>query len=124
MTNNRPKFLALYLIRLPLPALVSILHRISGLLIFLALPLLLWMLQLSLQSRESHAVLTGMLQHPFAKVFLLVMLWSLLHHLCAGIRFLTIDMHMGVKLASARASAKWVLATSIVLTVVLGLRLW
>jgi succinate dehydrogenase / fumarate reductase cytochrome b subunit len=124
MKSNRPKFLDLRLIRLPLPGLVSILHRVSGALLFLALPVLLWMLQQSLQSAESYAELTDALRHPAAKLFLLLVLWALLHHFCAGIRFLAIDVDAGVRLAQARASGKWVLAVSLVLTVLLGVRLW
>ncbi len=124
VTNKRPKFLVLYQIRLPLPALVSILHRISGVLMFLALPVLLWLLQASLRSPDSYAALAGVLAHPAAKLLLLLLLWALLHHLCAGIRFLAIDLHWGVKLAPARASSKLVLAVSLALTVLLGVRLW
>ncbi len=124
MNNNRPKFLALYLIRLPLPGLVSILHRTSGALMFLALPLFLWMLQASLRSIETYTGLTDLLRHPASKLSLLVMLWALLHHLFAGVRFLAIDMHLGVKLPQARASSKWVLALSLLLTVLIGVWSW
>ncbi len=124
MNNNRPKFLTLYLIRLPVPALVSILHRISGLLMFLALPVLLWALQASLHSVVTYTELAGLLRHPAGKLFLLFMLWAFLHHLCAGVRFLVIDLDVGVKLGPARASAKSVLVASVVLTALLGVWLW
>jgi succinate dehydrogenase / fumarate reductase cytochrome b subunit len=124
MNNMRPKFLALHQIRLPLPGVVSILHRISGTLLFLALPLLLWMLQCSLRSVETYTELMDNLQRPVSKVFLLVVLWALLHHFCAGVRYLMIDFDMGVRLAQARTSSKWVLAVSLVLTVVAGVWLW
>ena len=124
MNKNRPKHLALSQIRLPLPGLVSILHRISGLLLFLALPLLLWALQYSLRSIETFTTLAGVLQHPFSKLFLLAVLWAFLHHLCAGIRYLAIDLDIGVGLAQARASSKWVLLVSLALTVLFGVRLW
>ena len=124
MDNNRPKFLDLRLIRLPLPGLVSILHRISGALLFLALPVLLWMLQQSLHSAETYSDLTGALRHPAVKIFLLLVSWAFLHHFCAGVRFLAIDVDAGVRLAQARASGKWVLAVSLALTILLGVRLW
>lgn len=125
MNNNmRPKFLALHQIRLPLPGVVSILHRISGALLFLALPLLLWMLQCSLRSVETYTELMDNLQRPVSKLFLLAVLWALLHHFCAGIRYLLLDLDMGVGLAQARASSKWVLAVSLALTVVAGVWLW
>lgn len=124
MHSNRPKYLDLRRIRLPLPGLVSILHRISGALLFLALPLLLWTLQYSLRSIETFTMLVWMFQHPASKLFVIVMLWAFLHHLCSGIRYLAIDMDRGVKLAQARTSSKWVLFVSLALTVLLGVRLW
>jgi len=124
MNNKRPKHLALHLIRFPLPAIVSILHRVSGVLLFLCLPLLLWSLQYSLRSIETFTLLNWMFQHPASKLFLLLMLWAFLHHFCAGIRYLAIDLDCGVKLAQARASSKWVLALSLTLTALIGARLW
>ncbi len=110
--------------RLPVAGVVSILHRASGALLFLCLPLLLWMLQYSLRSIDSFTELSEMLQHPISKLALIVILWALLHHLCAGIRYLALDLDYGVKLAQARASSRWVLAVSLTLTLILGVRLW
>jgi len=124
MNKHRPKHLALHLIKLPLPGFVSVLHRISGLLLFLALPLLLLMLQYSLRSIETYTQLLAVLAHPLAKLMLLGVLWAFLHHFCAGLRYLAIDLDYGVKLAQARASSKAVLAVSLVLTVLLGAKLW
>ncbi|MBI2286447.1 MAG: succinate dehydrogenase, cytochrome b556 subunit [Nitrosomonadales bacterium] len=124
MNKHRPKHLALHLIKLPLPGFVSVLHRISGLLLFLALPLLLLMLQYSLRSIETYTQLLAVLAHPLAKLMLLGVLWAFLHHFCAGLRYLAIDLDYGVKLAQARASSKMVLAVSLVLTVLLGAKLW
>ncbi|MDE2310866.1 MAG: succinate dehydrogenase, cytochrome b556 subunit [Betaproteobacteria bacterium] len=124
MNENRPKYLALRQIRLPLPGLVSILHRISGVLLFLALPLLLWALQYSLRSIETYTQLAAVLHHPLSKLLLIIMLWALLHHFCAGIRHLAIDLDYGVRLAQARASSKWVIAVSLALTVLIGVGLW
>src|SRR3990172_4255428 len=124
MNKHRPKHLALHLIELPLPGFVSILHRISGLLLFLALPLLLLMLQYSLRSIETYTQLLAVLAHPLVKLLLLGLLWAFLHHFCAGLRYLAIDLDYGVKLAQARASSKVVLAASLVLTALLGAKLW
>ena len=124
MNKYRPKHLALHLIKLPLPGFVSILHRISGLLLFLALPLLLLMLQYSLRSIETYTQLLAVLAHPLVKLMLLGVLWASLHHFCAGLRYLAIDLDYGVKLAQARASSKAVLTVSLVLTVLLGVKLW
>lgn len=124
MNDKRPRHLALHQIRLPLPAIVSILHRISGALMFLCLPLLLWLLQHSLRSIETFTALESMFQHVLVKLLLTGVLWAFLHHLCAGIRYLMIDLDYGVKLAQARASSRWVLALSLTLTSLLGVRLW
>ncbi|MBI3903336.1 MAG: succinate dehydrogenase, cytochrome b556 subunit [Nitrosomonadales bacterium] len=124
MNKNRPKHLDLRLIKLPLPAFVSILHRVSGLLLFLALPLLLWTLQYSLRSIETFTSLRWMFQHPLSKLFFIFMLWAFLHHFCAGLRYLVIDLDRGIRLAQARASSRWVMIVSLTLAALLGVRLW
>ena len=124
MNKNRPKHLALHLIKLPLSGVVSILHRISGLLLFLCLPLLLLMLQYSLRSIETYTQLVQMLQKPFLKLILLGLGWAFLHHLFAGIRYLAIDLDLGVALPQARVSSRLVLIVSLTLTVLLGIWLW
>jgi succinate dehydrogenase / fumarate reductase cytochrome b subunit len=124
VNNKRPKHLALHLIKLPLPGIISILHRISGALLFLMLPLLLWTLQYSLQSEQNFAYLTWMFQHPASKLFLIFTLWLFLHHFCAGIRYLLIDMHWFSNLAGARLSSKIVLVVSVALTILFGVQLW
>jgi len=124
MDKERPIHLALHLIQLPLPGFVSILHRISGLLLFFALPLLLLMLQYSLRSIETYTQLLIVLAHPLAKLLLLGLLWAFLHHFCAGLRYLAIDLHQVRNLAQARNSSKVVLAASLLLTALLGAKLW
>ncbi|MDP1996053.1 MAG: succinate dehydrogenase, cytochrome b556 subunit [Gallionella sp.] len=124
MDKKHPKHLALHLIKLPLPGFVSILHRISGLLLFFALPLLLLMLQYSLRSIETYTQLMAILAHPLAKLILLGLLWAFLHHFCAGLRYLAIDLHYVRDLAQARNSSKAVLAVSLLLTILLGVKLW
>ncbi len=122
--KSRPKYLALNQIRLPLPGLVSILHRVSGLLLFLALPLLLWSLQYSLRSIETYTFLVGIFQYPLSKLLLLLLIWAFLHHLCAGIRYLALDLDIGTQLVNARTSSRWVLGVSLALTVLAGMALW
>lgn len=124
MNNHRLKFLDLRRIRLPVPGLVSILHRVSGALLFLALPFMLWMLQWSLRSIETYTRLVDALHHPLSKLALLAVMWAFLHHFCAGIRFLAIDIGLGVRLDRARATSVWVLVASLGLTVALGALLW
>ena len=124
MNKNRPKHLALHLIKLPLPGVVSILHRISGLVLFLLLPLLLLMLQYSLRSIETYTRLMVVLQSPVIKLMLLGVGWAFSHHFLAGIRYLAIDLDLGIGLAPARATSRLVLITGLALTVMLGVGLW
>jgi len=124
MNRSRPKHLALHKIKLPLPGFVSILHRVSGLALFLALPVLLLLLDQSLRSVETYTNLSEHLTHPILKLMLLGLMWAFLHHFCAGLRYLAIDLHLLSNLAAARASSKWVMAVSLVLTIVLGVKLW
>lgn len=120
----RPKHLALHRIKLPLPGIVSILHRVSGLALFFALPLFLFMLQASLQSPETYTQLNTVLAHPLVKLIVLGFAWALLHHFCAGLRYLAIDLHAVRNLAQARSSSKIVMAVSLLLTVIVGAKLW
>ncbi|MPZ41962.1 MAG: succinate dehydrogenase, cytochrome b556 subunit [Betaproteobacteria bacterium] len=120
----RPKYLDLFSIRLPVPGLVSILHRISGLVLFLLLPFLLWLLDNSLHSRSSFARFQAVISAPLVKLVLLGLIWAFLHHLFAGLRHIALDLDWGVNLEAGRATAKLVLVASLVLTAVLGAMLW
>ncbi len=128
MTNNnmakRPKYLDLFRIRLPLPALTSFLHRVSGALLFLAIPVLLLSLQQSLSSPGGFDAVRARLANPFVKLFLLVLLWAYLHHFLAGLRFLLLDVHVGVDLPQARITAALALLAGVVLTLLIGIWLW
>lgn len=120
----RPKHLDVMKIRLPLPGVISIMHRISGAALFLVLPVLLCLFQSSVDSAESFKSFQDTLANPAWKLFLILVLWGFLHHLCAGIRYLALDVHLGTELKSARASSWAVLAVSIALTLILGARIW
>lgn len=123
--KKRPKNLDLTTINLPLPGKVSILHRVSGVGLFLMLPVLLWLFQLSVDSSGSYAFFKSIVGHPLSKIVLAGLIWAYLHHFCAGIRFLLLDMHVGIDLPAARKSAGAVLAISLALSVVLwGVLLW
>jgi len=124
MTRRRPKYLNLFQIKLPIAGFASILHRVSGFGLFLMLPLLIWLLQLSLGSADSYATLLAIVAHPLAKLLLIGLLWAFLHHFFMGIRILLIDMHVGVAKAQAGLTAKAVLAVSLLLTAILGAKLW
>lgn len=123
-TRTRPKHLDLVKIRLPVPGVVSILHRISGAGLFLMLPFLLYLLQMSLQAPDTYVVFRSVFANPLVKLLLIGLLWAFLHHFCAGIRYLVLDMHIGTELASARSSSYAVLGVSLVMTVLLGAWLW
>lgn len=124
MNKTRPKHLALHKIKLPLPGFVSILHRVSGAVLFLALPLLLAMFDQSLRSIETYTDLSEYLDHALVKLALFGLMWAFLHHFCAGLRYLAIDLHLLHGLAGARASSRWVMVVSLALTVILGVKLW
>ncbi|GAB2905202.1 succinate dehydrogenase, cytochrome b556 subunit [Uliginosibacterium flavum] len=127
--KERPKHLNLMQIRLPLPGFVSILHRVSGVGLFLSLAGLIWLLGASLGTPEQlecyrATMAFSVLGLPVVKLFLLGLLWAYLHHFCAGIRFLLLDMHIGIELTPARASAVAVLLVSLSLTALLGVLTW
>ncbi len=125
LQNKRPKHLNLFKIRQPLPAVVSILHRISGALLFFpGIPLVLYSLQMLLQSPQSFENLQDCLRDPVIKVMLLLPVWFFMHHLCAGIRHLALDLHIGVMLPQARMGSMLVVAAGILLTALIGAMLW
>jgi succinate dehydrogenase / fumarate reductase cytochrome b subunit len=125
VVRRRPVYLDLLSIRQPIPAIVSILHRISGALLFLVgIPVLLWGVQRSLASPEAFAQWKSAISQPIAKLVLLVLAWAYLHHLFAGIRHLAMDVHVGLDLASARRSAVIAGVLALLLTLIVAVRLW
>ena len=125
IVKPRPVYLNLLEIRQPLPAIVSILHRISGALLFLVgIPVLLWGVHVSLASPEAFAQWKSVMAQPLWKLIALALAWAYIHHLLAGLRHLAIDVHVGVDLAPARRSSAIVLVLSLLLTVIVAMRLW
>lgn len=124
MPNSRPKHLNLLQIKFPIMAIVSGMHRISGAVLFLFLPLVLWLWQESLASQQTFERFSAVVSSPLAKLVLLGLLWGYLHHLCAGIRHLALDLNLGTDLPAARASSMAVIVISIGLTVAIGALLW
>lgn len=124
----RPKYLSLpallFEIRLPLAGWVSILHRASGALLFLATVWLLFMLDRSLASQRDFDFVRHYLGLVPVKLALLVLVWAYCHHFCAGIRFLLLDLHRGVDKARSRLTGIAVLAASLALTAFFGARIW
>ncbi|MDQ6917191.1 MAG: succinate dehydrogenase, cytochrome b556 subunit [Pseudomonadota bacterium] len=125
VVKRRPVYLNLVRIRLPLPGIVSFLHRVSGAALFLlGIPLALFAIQTSLDSADGFASIESMFAHPLCKLAIVGLLWAYLHHFFAGIRFLLIDLHIGDDLGPARQSSVAVLGASLLLTLLIAVRLW
>jgi succinate dehydrogenase / fumarate reductase cytochrome b subunit len=126
----RPKYLSLpallFEIRLPVPGWVSILHRISGALLFFPfVAWLLYMLDTSLRSEQGFQYMKSQyLGLPLVKLGLLVFIWSYCHHFCAGIRYLFLDLDKGVDLKTARLTSWIVIAAGLALSAWFGAKLW
>jgi len=117
--------------RLPAAGVVSILHRLSGMLMFFLLPFIVWMFDTSLTSEISYARFTsvfvagaGFVPGWFFKLVALGLIWAYLHHFIAGVRHLWMDATHAVSLQFGRQSAIFTLAASLLLTAVLGIKLF
>ena len=110
--------------RLPLAGFVSILHRASGMFLFLLLPFILYLLDKSLHSVSSFYEMKFFASALLIKLIILALVWSYLHHFCAGIRHLLMDFHFGLEKDSARQSAVLVFAFSLSLTLLVALKLF
>lgn len=117
--------------RLPVAGIVSILHRVSGALMFLLMPFIIWMFDTSISSELSFARFTsvfnigvGLVPGWFFKLMALAIIWAFLHHLIAGLRHLWMDMRHAVSKEFGKSSAVFTLALSVGLTVVLGAKLF
>jgi succinate dehydrogenase / fumarate reductase cytochrome b subunit len=125
IVRPRPVYLNLIAIRQPLPAIVSILHRMTGALLFVVgIPVLLGFIQRSLASPDAFEAAMRPLTSPFGKLVLLGLVWSYVYHLLAGLRHLALDLHAGIRLAPARSSAAVLLVVSVLLLIVIAVRLW
>ena len=110
--------------RLPAAGFVSILHRISGFIMAALLPLIVWALDQSLTSELSYGAFTSMFSAWYVKVVLLGLAWAFLHHLCAGVRHLIMDLHIGMSKEASKTSALVVFAASISLTALVALKVF
>ena len=120
----RPVYLNLLRIHLPLPGWVSILHRISGALLFVALPLGVWLLALSLYDEDGFRQVKEWTAHPLAKLCVVTLVWAFAHHWFAGLRHLALDVHWGVDLKHARQSSLAVILAAALATLVAAWRLF
>ncbi len=109
MQGKRPVYLNLLKIRLPLAGIVSFAHRITGVILFLALPFAVYLLDLSIESEQSFIKAQETLDKPIMLLVQILLLWSIAHHFFAGIRFLLIDAEIGVEKEQAKLGAWLVL---------------
>lgn len=123
MKQNRPVNLNLFTIRFPIAAIVSILHRISGVFLFLFIPFALWLLDYSL-TPDGFAAIQEWQTSWFVKLITLGILAAFIYHLVAGVRHLFSDLHIGDTLRGGRLSAKLVFVVSILLVILAGAWIW
>ena len=121
--SKRPVFLNLLKIKLPLMGLVSIAHRITGVLLFLSIPVVLYLLGLSLSGEAGFVQSAAIVQSLIFKLFAVLVIWALMHHLFAGIRYLLLDLDIGIDLPQARTSAIVVFISGLLLAIAGGLLL-
>lgn len=122
--HNRPVYLNLFRLHLPLAGWVSILHRITGVVLFLALPLALYLLERSLSHQEGFEAVSALLDRPAGRLMLLAVIVSLAHHVFAGLRHLALDIHWGVEKNRARQSAHGVMIATALVTLLAVWRLF
>ena len=127
--KERPQFRNIHITelsnyRLPLAGVVSILHRISGFLMFALLPVILYLFEKSIVSEISFEHFRGIVSHPVAKLVILALVWAYFQHFAAGVRHLVMDTHVGLDKDSARKSAATVLVISLALTALVALKLF
>lgn len=110
--------------RLPWAGKVSILHRISGAALFLLLPFILYLFDQSIASKLSYQKFQAFTSNILVKIICLGLIWCFLHHFCAGIRYLLLDLEIGVEKSEANRSAIVVLFVGLALTAVVGLKMF
>ena len=124
VNSQRPVNLDLRTIKLPITAYTSILHRISGVILFVGIVLVLYALDKSLASEEGFAEVQACLASPVAKLVIWGLLSALLYHLVAGIRHLIMDLGVGESLEGGKLGSKIVIAVSVVIIVLAGVWVW
>ena len=117
---QRPVFFNLMQIQMPVGAITSILHRLTGVLLALGLPLSLYLLQLSLQGPQGYERVAGLFGHWAFKILALLFIWALTHHVLAGVRHILSDIDVGSHLPAARTSA-WLVNGGAVVIALLSL---
>lgn len=121
-TRQRPKHLNLLKVRMPMTAIASILHRLSGTFLFFITPFLLYIFTTSLKNNSGFALAGEWLDSGFIKLVCVVLIWAVVHHLLAGLRYLMLDLDIGLERSSAIRSA-W-LVTLLALGLSVLIMLW
>ncbi len=124
MKDNRPKNLDFSTFHLPLPAITSILHRISGVFIFAGTAVLLWLLSESLASEQGFNNVAMWMDNLIVKLLVWAVVSGLLYHFIAGIKHLIMDFGIGETLEGAQLGAKLVVVLSVISIVLTGVWLW
>ncbi len=123
MRSSRPKNLNLFTIRFPIPAIVSILHRLSGAFLFLLIPFILWALQVSL-TYDGFDTIQQFLSNGYVRALVWILLAPFLYHLVAGVRHLLSDLHLGVSLKAGRMASMLTIVISALIILFAGIWLW
>ncbi len=118
-TTRRPVHLNLFKIKLPIGGIMSIIHRATGVFMFLVLPYLIYLLSLSLSGPQGYQQASESVHSLFGILVVFLLMWSLAHHLLAGIRYLLIDVDLGVEKDLARQSALGVTVAGPILALLL-----
>lgn len=121
---DRPKNLNLLTIRMPVNAIVSIMHRASGVMLFLVTPFILLLLQMLLANQSSYDALAGFLMHWPSKLLMIGLSWAFFHHFFAGIRHLVMDAHWMKSLHQARFSSRVVLGLTVIAVILFAGFIW
>ena len=124
MKSQRPVNLDLRTIKLPVTAYTSILHRVSGVILFVGLVIMLYALDKSLSSEQGFDEVKACLTSPLAKLVTWALLSALLYHLVAGVRHLIMDAGIGETLEGGKRGSKIVIAVSVVIIVLAGVWIW
>lgn len=125
-SKSRPKFLNLFILgqKMSITAKASILHRASGFLLFLSIPFFLYVLHNSLISPDFYTALYSICSSYIMKLAYLLLIWAFVYHMCAGVRYLFLDIDKGVTVKTAKLTAKVVIVLSLILTGILGVLIW
>jgi len=117
LNNKRPKHLNLLKIKMPVSAVVSILHRVSGIILFLSIPYILWLLSQSTTTPEGFKSVNTLFNTTSGQLINIVLLWAVTHHFYAGLRFLLLDLNVGIS-REATIKIAWLVNLLVFITLI------